>query len=170
MSLSLFLILLLPLFLVPAFLLPQNKLRFFTLASSTGVLLILVLTLTDVFFPDTHLMYSFGAFFYPMFAPFLNRPELNQEEIYHLSAFFAFAFLYGVCYLLTYIPLKIFYIGSNPYLKAPLNKVRRAVEIILYLGMSYALLFFFFVEVREILPFQDGFMKDFFQAVYPIEA
>lgn len=170
MSLSLFEILLFPLFLFPALFLPHNRLFFYSLCSFFATLVLVLLLAIDSFVPSIALFTRIGDAFEPMFSFLMNRNEWLESEINHLSCFYALAFLFGGIYFLSYLILKIFFIGSSPYIGTPIRKATRVLEILFFLLTTYVPLFFFLIEIREALPLKDGFFAPLFSMIYPIEA
>lgn len=171
MTLSLFLLLLLPVFVVPAIFLSLNRLRSYFLPSIFAFALVFSLYLFQVFFPSLEVEEKIGKAFLGMWQ-FLFRPfiELSQGEIYHLSFDFTLLFLYLLTYTIFFFVTKIYFIGDNPSIHKQVRHVRHTYVGIFFVVFTYGALFFFLISIREILPFEDGFLSFFFPAIYPIEA
>ncbi len=170
MTLSLVLIFLIPLFVIPVVLLPQNKLKFYTICAAAGTTLAFVLNLLDIVIPQGEISYNIGKFFYPMFAFLVNRNNLSWEEMYHLSFFFTLLFFYGIVYLDTYLVQKKNHIGKNPDIRKPSSIINNILDIVVFMICTYGILFLFLVEIREILPLGDGIFGWLFNLIYPLEA
>ena len=111
-----------------------------------------------------------GEAFLPMWHwLYEGHSELNNKEIIHLSCSFTYLFFYFICYILFYIPLKFVFIGSNPNIHKPIKTVTRIIYIIFFMLSTYGVAFVFLAQIRQILPFPDGFLSFFFNLLYQIE-
>lgn len=170
MTLTLLLLILLPLFVIPGFLLSRNRLRFFLLCSLPTFILILTLNFIDLSFPAQQINERIGRAFMPMWYWLIKGyTELNQAELIHLSASFSYLLLYFIFYIVFYIPAKIFYIGSNPNIHHFIRTISRTFDALLFILSTYGIVFLFLIEIREILPFDDGFLSSVFDWIYKIE-
>ena len=170
MTLSLLLILLFPLFLVPAIFLPHNRLFSYLIPAFVSTLVLLSLLMIELFAPGLSFFDRIGSFFEPMFSFLMNKRELMEEEILHLSCFYALGLIYGITYLIAFLLMKRFYIGSSPYVSSPIKKTGKVFEVILLNICTYLILFFFLIEIRRAIPLREGFLAPFFSWIYPIEA
>lgn len=170
MSLSLILILLLPLFVIPAFFLPQNRLRFYTICSLIATGIVVTINLLNLFLSSLNIEGNMGKFFYPMFSFLLNRNTLANASIYHLSFWLTNLLIYFLSYLLTYLIIKFHFIGKNPDIHKVVTKFTKAINILLFLVSTYVVLGVFLIEIREILPVQEGNLSWLFALIYPLEA
>lgn len=170
MTLSVLLLILLPLFLLPAFLLSKNRLQFYLLCSFPSALGIILLLIIDFSFPSYQINQKIGTAFLPLWNwLFQGYKELNSAEIIHLSCCFSYLLLYFILYLICYLFVKKFYIGSNPNIHGYINLLTRFFSIILFFLTTYGICFLFLIEIREILPFPDGFLSFLFNWFYQIE-
>jgi hypothetical protein len=171
MTLSWVLLFLIPLFLIPAFLLPQNRIRFFSFCALIPFLTLFLLFIANFLWEEIGLEQQIGKTFFPLFSGFLSGFEtLSLQERYHLSAYLFYEFLYLLLYLIVYVFLKIYYIGSNPNIHKPTKAIRHALDILIFLVVTYGVLGVFLIEIREIIPLPDGLFKGFFSWFYPIGA
>ena len=170
MSLSILLLILIPVFLIPAVLLSKNRLQFYLLCAFPSAILILLLFFIDLSLPFLSLNEKIGEAFLPMWHwLYEGYSELNNKEIIHLSCSFTYLFFYLICYILFYIPLKFVFIGSNPNIHKPIKTVTRIIYIIFFMLSTYGVAFVFLAQIRQILPFPDGFLSFFFNLLYQIE-
>ncbi len=170
MTLSLLLIILIPLFLIPVFMLPSNKLTLYTFCATIGTGPALVLSLLDIFIPAIKLGEVIGSFFLPMWSFLSAKPTLNTQEIYHLSFFLTMGFMYLILYLISFFVINSFYIGVNPDIRKVSTIFQQIFSVVLFFTFTYGTLFIFLVETREILPLRDGFLGWLFQLIYQIKA
>lgn len=171
MTLTLFLLLLLSVFLIPAILLPQNRIRFFSISSSSATLVLLALIFIGNFFGMERWEDAIGSFFYPMWSPLLKHvDEITLKEANHLSTWFTYLFFYFVVYLLIYFIMKQVFIGSNPNIHRPTKWFLRFLEVFLFLLTTYVPLSMFFISIRGIIPLRDGTLGQIFNLIYRLEA
>lgn len=170
MSLSLLLLILIPLFLIPAIFLPQNRLKYYSACSLVAFGVIFFICLFDVLISQIDIEDDIGKAFYGMFKPLIERSQLSQKEIDHLSFWLTLLFFYGLLYLLSYLGMKFFFIGSNPSIKKPSRRIAKVTLSLLFFLSTYMALAIFLVEAREILPFRDGFLSFLFTWIHPIQA
>lgn len=170
MNLSILLLLLIPLFLIPSILLPLNRLRVFLIASTCAFLLVSLLYLFNHWIKEDFIEQAIGEKF-RWFSGFLyeNRAELSQVEKKHLSFSFFLLAMYLLVYFIIFIPVKLIYVGNNPSFHKQLKTVQKVIVSILFFLTTFGIAFFFLVNIRMILPFEDGFLKDFFDFLYRIE-
>ncbi len=170
MTLSALLSVLLALFLIPCFLLPKNRLQFYLLCSLPAFLVPLLLFFLDLSFPSYLINERIGEAFLGMWHwLYRGYEELNTKEVIHLSTSFTYLFFYFVSFLLCYIPARFLYIGSNPDIHRPIKTITRIITIVFFLITTYGFLAVFLINIREILPFQDGSLSFFFDWFYQIE-
>ena len=169
MTLSALLLIILPLFLIPALLLPSNRIRLFSYCGLLGFTVVLVFLLLSLRMPL--LINNIGQVFYPMWSPILGGyTTLLASEQYHLSFFLTMFFFYIVSYLICYIFMKVFYKGSNPNINKPIKAIFNILLVVIFVCVTYGSLSYFLIQIREILPFRDGFLSGFFDLIYPLEA
>ncbi len=170
MTLSILLLLVIPLFLIPALFLSKNRLELYLFCAFPAIVLVLLLSLIDISFPKYEINEKIGTAFLPMWRwIFDGFKELNESERVHLSVSFTYLFFYFVCYFLFYIPMKFFYIGSNPNIHKPIKTVTRIFSVLLFFLSTYGMAFAFLASIRQILPFPDGFLSFLFNLIYRIE-
>jgi hypothetical protein len=170
MTISLCLLLLFPLFLIPALLLPSNRMRVYTIAAATGFGLIALEIFLSVV-SGGQLEQILGKVFMPLYGVFLNAiPTLSVLEKQHLSFFFLAFASYFVAYFAAYLIQKQVAIGTNPNIQKPATKISHVLSIIAFLVFTYGGLCLYIIETRELLPLRDGLLAPFFQVIYPIEA
>lgn len=169
MTTSIFILLLLPLFLIPTILLSKNKVRFYTFCSTIAVLPLLITLLLNVFFKSINICDYIGNTFLGMFSFLVNRSYLTNSEILHLSYYLTCLFFYGVFYFISFLILKMNYIGVNPNTDNISSKFINVFIRILFFITTYLVLVLFIIEIREIIPFDDGFLSFFFDWIYHIE-
>lgn len=169
MSLSLLIILIFLVLLIPTILLPLNKLKTYILSFTPGFIICFFLFFLFLNFPDIE--YSLGNSVYHIFSFILNSyKELNIIERAHYSAYLFLIIMYFVCYLITYILIKLVYIGKNPSIHKATNilvKISLSSIFIIYTSFFTTIIL---IEIRGIIPLQDGFLKPIFSSIYSIEA
>ncbi len=169
MTLSLLLIFIFVCSLFPSIFLPSNKIKTYILSAIAGFIIIFFLYFLCLNFPS--LEYSLGKFSHPMFAFLLDGYiELSLVERYHISACLFMLFIFFLSYIISYTFVKIFYIGSNPNIHKATNVISRTLLSVLFLSLSAFLLSVFLIEIRLIIPLQDGLFSKMFQFIYKIEA
>lgn len=169
MTLSALLLIILPLFLIPALLLPSNRIRVFSYCGLQGFIVVLVFLLLSLEMPL--LINDIGYTFYPMWSPILGGyTTLLSKEKYHLSFYLTMLFFYIISYLICYIFMKIFYKGSNPNINKPIKAIFNILLVVIFICVTYGSLAYLLIEIREILPFREGFLSGFFDFIYPLEA
>lgn len=171
MTISFLILIFTPIFLLPAFLLSHNRLRtyLFSIISATTVLIFIFLL--DTFIPKIDLNYNIGKTFYPLWKFLLaNNKELTDLERYHVSTSFTYLLIYFLTYILTFIPIKLIFIGTNPNIHKPIKTIQRISDIVLFIIGTYFVFALFIVEIRIILPFNDGFLSSIFSLIYKVEA
>lgn len=170
MTLSIVLLIILPLFLIPSILLSLNRLRSLLFSLLPGTALLFLIILFDAMIPSLMLNERIGGFFSNVFLfIFKGYNELDSKEIIHLSATFGYFLIYLICFAICVIPVKIFYVGINPSIHKRIRLVQRLFDIILFLATTYGVLAIFLIEIREIIPLQDGFLSFLFNAIYRLE-
>lgn len=163
------LLILIPLFFIPAFVLPKNKIKFYsTCFSIAGISLILFFLLSFLFGWDME--NRIGSVFLGWLPSLFERSDLNEEEIKHLYFCFFCLAMFFVIYLIPYILFKIFFIGKNPDINKPSRKMESIIDIVFFLISTYGMLFLFLVEIREIIPLREGFLSFLFDWIYHIGA
>lgn len=163
------LLILIPLFFIPAFVLPKNKIKFYSICFSiAGCSLFFFLLLSFLFRWDME--NRIGSFLIGWLPFLFERSDLKDAEIIHLYFCFFCLAMFFVIYLIPYILFKIFFIGKNPDINKPSRKLESIIEIIFFLFSTYGLLFLFLVEIREIIPLREGFLTFLFDWIYHIGA
>lgn len=170
MSLSILLILFIPIFLIPCIFLPKNKLIIFSLSSGIPGTFFVLLFIFDLVFPSLNIKNSIGETFLGMFSFLTNRPILNHEQQIHLTFNFVCLFFYFILYLLIYMTSKFWFIGINPSVHKTLSIAKKVLLSLLFFSFSYVVFFIFMVEIREIIPLSDGFLSFFFNIIYNVGA
>lgn len=170
MSLTVLLILLIPIFLIPAFMLPKNKTRFYGLGFALSVMVVFAINLINIFLPAFEISDNIGHFFLPMFAFIVNREYLTTAEINHLSFWFFCLLLFTFIYIIYYLIAKKHHIGTNPDVHKIITKLNSVFYVIIFFALTYGVVFIFLIEIREIIPLQDGFLGFIFDWFYKIEA
>lgn len=170
MSLSILLIVLFIIFLIPALFLPQNRIRFYLIASLGSSAFLLALFLLSLAFSTEEFEKGLGGTFSFLF-PFLSgNPELTSMEVHHLSSWFMFLSFYLLFYLILFLSAKFNYVGSNPSIRKPTKSIYRILEALVFLASAFFPLALFFVNIRGILPLQDGFLSPLFDVFYHLGA
>lgn len=170
MTLSWLIIFLIPLFLIPAVFLPQNRLKYYSICSLVAFGIVFFICLFNITISQVSIEKDIGKAFYGMFSPIVSRDYLTMEEIYHLSFWLTLIFFYGIIYFLCYMILKFFFIGNNPSIKKPSKRVAQVALSILFFASTYLTFAVFLIEIREIIPFRDGFLSFLFTWIHPIQA
>jgi hypothetical protein len=170
MTLSIFLIILLIIFLVPALLLPQNRIRFFLIASLTSTALLIFVFIFSLGFTTTEFEAGISSLFSFLFPSIVNNPELNQMEVNHLITWFMALVFYILIYLILFGISKSIFVGTNPNIKETTKRIHRILEALAFLVSTFVPLAIFFINIRGILPFQDGFLATIFNALYSVRA
>lgn len=171
MTLSLLLIILIPLFIFPSILLPLNRLRIFLIGTISSFLIVGFIYLLNIWIGNNFLEQNIGKYFIFLSGYFyLSIIELSSSEIYHLSFNFFLIFLYFLIYILVFIPVKILYIGKNPSFHKQINHVSKIIYSLIFFITTYSICFFFLINIREIIPLNDGLFQNIFDFIYKIEA
>ena len=171
MSLSLIFFLLIPLFLIPAILITTNRIRIYFYCSAISTVLIGILVIVTSFLPDILSETTLAQPFIKVFSfLFINSPNISPLEQSHIICQFLFLIGYLLIYLICYIFYKIFYIGTNPAIRKPTKVITKIAFGIGFFICTYIPLNFFLINTRLIFPFPDGFLTDFFNIIYLIEA
>lgn len=171
MTLSLALLLASSVFILPAVFLSLNRLRFYLYCAMSAFFVVFVFLFFDFYFPSLQVEETIGRTFSFLSSFILNTHiELSIAERYHISFYFFLLVLYFLVYLITYIILKVFYIGANPSVHKNIKQFRHLFDGILFLIFTYGMLALFFIEIRQISPFKDGLFAFFFNWIHPLEA
>ncbi len=143
----------------------------YTLCSLPPFFLMMIIYFANLFVGDNSVEISIGKAFYPVFSfLFKTHRELRLEEIYHLVAYVFYLFLYLSVYLIGYIIMKTFYIGTNPNVHRTIKAVSRVLFTIGFLALTFGPLSLFIIQTREIMPLGDGFLATLFNVIHRIEA
>ena len=169
MSLSILLFAIIPLFAIPAILLPDNKIRIFSYSILIGFSLV---------FASVLLVFIQGSFdiivgrgLYPAFGWFLkNNLELSINERYKIAFSFAQILIFFLVSTLSYVTLNSFYIGKNPSIIKNNNKFFNVLFRILMFFISYIAVSYFLISIRNLLCLEDGFLSSLFNLIYYIGA
>ncbi|MCI1735465.1 MAG: hypothetical protein LKM30_07010 [Bacilli bacterium] len=171
MTLTLFLFLLIPIFVLPAIFLPLNRVRMFLYGTVSAFVVVGIFYLLNLWLTPLSVSTQLGRAFRPLSAFLVDgHSELSLTEKYHLSFTFFLMLLYFLVYLIVYLLCKLFFIGSNPSFHKPVKAIRKVIDSSLFLVSTYLALALFFINIREILPFGDGFLSWLFALIYPLEA
>ncbi len=171
MSLSLLVLILIPLFLVPAILFTTNRIRIYFYCSLFAVLFTGIIFIIISFLPEILSEEIFAQPFMNIFAPLMNHyPGLSVEEESHIITQFLYLIIYLLVYFISYLFFKIFYIGTNPAIHKPIKIITKIAYGASFFILTYIPLVIFFVNIRIILPFEDGFLSNLFDLIYLIEA
>lgn len=171
MTLSILFFLLIPLFLIPSILLPLNRLRMFLVASFSAFIIVSLLYLFNHWIKGDFIEQAIGEKF-RWLSGFLyeKKTELLEVERNHLSFSFFLLSMYLLVYFIVFIPVKLIYVGNNPSFHKQLKTAQKIFVSTLFFLTTFGAAFFFLVNIRMILPFEDGFFHDFFDFLYHIEA
>lgn len=171
MSLSLLLIFIVPLFILPSILLPLNRLRMFLIGTISSFVVIAFIYMLNIWIGNNFLEQNIGkAFLFLSSFFYLSKVELSSVEIYHLSFSFFLIALYFLLYIIVFIPTKLLYIGKNPSFHKQINFFSKIVYSVLFFISTFSICFFFLINIREILPLNDGLFQNVFNFFYKIEA
>lgn len=113
---------------------------------------------------------AIGSAFAPVFPFFVNNLELSSYEINHVITFFVILIAYFVIYMITYLIVRKFFVGSNPNIHRPTKVIRKILDIGVFMLTIYGPLFIFLVNIRGVLILPDGIFGAFFQLFYHIGA
>ena len=167
MSISIILLIAAVVFILPAILIPENRLRFYTHNSLFAAIICVVLMLIDIIFKNINFNQSLGKVFYPLYSWFLNlNIEMPITERYHISAYLTYLIIYGILYLFMYIMGKVFFLGTNPNIHKSTKTIRHIINIVIFVVTTYGFFAFVSINIRELLPFKDGFLAGFFNLIY----
>lgn len=161
---------LIPLFILPGILLPLNRLRVFSIGTVSAFIPVSFIYLLNHWMGQNFIEQGIGNAFYPVFRFLFQNPEISSAEKSHLSFTFFLLFLYLFLYLILLIFTKHYYVGSNPSFHKNLGKIYKIPLSIVFFLTSYTIVFLFLINIRLILPIQDGLFQDFFSWIYPLEA
>lgn len=169
MSLSWILIIILPLFSIPLIILPNNKVRIFSISLFIGISIVVILNILNAL--NNSVSQTTGKIMYPLYSWMVKgNIELNQKEKYHVSFIFTQALFFSIITISSYIVFNLFYIGKNPSIKKNGGKFFNIfLRIITYLGL-YLTFSFFLISIRNLTSLEDGFLKDLFNLIYYIGA
>lgn len=171
MTLSLVLIILIPLFILPAILLPLNRLRVFLIGTTSAFLVVAFIYLLNSWTGKSFIEQTIGKYFLFLSSFFyVSKIELSMIEIYHISFSFFLLALYLIIYFVVLLFTTIFYVGNNPSFHKQLKFVQKFFVSILFFVTTFSIVFFFFVNIRLILPIRDGLFENIFSLFYKIEA
>jgi len=171
MTLSLGIIIILPLFIIPVVLLPINRIRFFLGGTLIAFFLTAIIYLTDAFFPTAGLGDMIGSWAYPIFRFLIEgHIELNTPERYHISFCLFLFILYLTIYLIYFLFGKIFFVGNNPSFNRKTTKLRKAFDGFIFILTTYIGLIIILINIRMILPFSYGVLNPLFNWIYTIGA
>ena len=168
MTLSLVLVLLLPVCLIPAVLLPDHRLRMFLYGLIGPAVLYLVFAGILFYYPGIASKVGLAI---PFYRGLLSaHPELTSFEEGELSyALFSFLLTLVLAALLTLL-LSLRYIGKNPDIHKPTRTVFHVLRSLFFFAITYGILFHFFACVRYLLPVPEGFLSPLFQKILPLGA
>ena len=170
MTLTLALLVLLGLFLLSAILLPLNRVRVFSISSFSAFVPVGFIYLLNGWMEKNFIEQEIGKVFFPVFSFLFPTDELTLVEKRHLSFSFFLLFLYLILYIIVLLFTKRYYVGNNPSFHKRRNLLTKFLVSSVYFWSAFIVVFLFLVNIREILPFPDGWFQDFFSVIYPIEA
>lgn len=171
MTLTLALLVLSSLFFLPACFLSLNRLRTYLIASGSAFFVVFVFLFLNRYFPSLPVEETLGRTFYFLSGFLLDGYiELSLLERYHIAFYFFLLLLYFIIYLIVYIILKIHFVGSNPSVHKNIKRLRQVLAGIFFVVFTYGMMALFFIEIRQILPFNDGILAFFFNWIHPLEA
>ena len=169
MSLSIILLIIAPIFGIPLFLLPDNKIRIFSFSFITGFSLVVALIVLDIIYNQFAIRIAKGI--YPAVGWFFNNnKELSINEKYRIIFSFVqiLAFLLGT--IISYVTFNTIYIGKNPSISKKNNQVLNAFWRVIMFFISYLPVCYFLICIRGVSSLSDGFMKPLFNLIYYIGA
>ncbi|MCH3966862.1 MAG: hypothetical protein LKE52_04525 [Bacilli bacterium] len=169
MTLSWMLLLIAPLLLLPAILLPENRIRTFLFSLIVPFLVALSFALVGRFYPP--FVETLGSFAKPLSQWALRgHPELSSYELDFLSYTLFSALITIVLFFLFLLPAAFFFVGKNPEIHKPTRTIRHILKSILFFVLTYGLVSYFLIAIRLILPIPDGFLSFLFEWIHPIGA
>ena len=165
MSLSIVTFLLLPLFLIPAAIVPSNRMKVYFVSSLLSALPAGILLAICLLLPDSGLVQTLSSLMEPSLS-FLLLPGMSLAERQRICILFFLLSLYFLVYAVSYILQKIFFLGSNVTIQSRPTKVIRHVFFL----CTYLFLVVFLAGIRQLLPLPDGFLSPLFDFLFPLEA
>ena len=169
MSLSIVLIIIAPIFAIPLFLLPDNKVRIFSFSLLIGFGIVLTLNIINSIHDSFGL--SIGKGIYPAFNWFLkNNIELSNNERYHMSFIFIQIILFFLGSTISYVSFNTIYIGKNPSVPKKNNNTLNTIFKLIMYFISYLTVSYFLICIRSLTCMEDGFMSNIFNQVYYVGA
>lgn len=169
MSLSTVIFVLLPLFLIPAIVLPSNRMKVYFISSFFAAIPVMVLVLVCLLYSENRILLSFGSIFSPIFQAFFIDGMTSLEKA-QVSLFFVSLVLYFILYIISYAIQKVFVLGSNVTIKIGPNPIGHFFYAVFFVLFTFGALAMFLIGIRQILPLPDGFLSGFFQWLFPLEA
>ncbi len=170
MTVSLLLILFLPLFRIPSYLLPRNRLKVYLYSALVACFVISLIGLADRI-GGSSIEDKLGRFFSPMFS-FLIDPidGITVKEAHHVYCYLANSLLYVLSFLLALPIFSFFLIGDNPSIYHHVRWLSRFFLSFFFVLSTYGIFFLVIVNLRGILPFPSGFLEPVFARFYPLGA
>lgn len=171
MSLSIIILCLLPIFLIPAFVITNNRIRIYFSCSSGATIVVLIIAFVAWLLPE-HMSDNILASPFAGISNYIHMslPYLSSQEVSHIIVQFEYLIIYLVVYLLVYLFFKIFFIGSNPAIRKPIKVIGKIAYGLGFFICTFLPLSLFLINIRLLLPFQDGFLNDFFNLIYYVGA
>ena len=171
MSLSIVLLLISPLFAIPLFLLPNNKVRIFSFSLLIGFGIVLTLNIFNSV--NNNFGQSIGKALYPLYSWLIDgNIELSSIEKYHISFVFTQGLLFFIFSIAFYIVFNVFYIGKNPSIQknsSTLTLTNVFFRVVIYL-ISYTTVSFFLISIRNLTCMEEGFFSSLFNVIYYVGA
>jgi hypothetical protein len=168
MTLSLALLILIPLFLIPTFLLPRNKLWLYSFCAGVPFILFIAVSIFDKFTPSFSIMEKIGKGFLGMFSFLTERETISMESRLRITFFLACIFLYLVIYLILYISSRFWFIGKNPSIHKRYTTPEKILLAMFFFISTYGFFAIILIGIRQIIPLSDGFLKWMFDIICPL--
>ena len=170
MSLSIETYLLLPHFLIPAAIVPSNRMKVYFVSSLLSALPAGILLAICLLLPDSGLVQTLSSLMEPSLS-FLLLPGMSLAERQRICILFFLLSLYFLVYAVSYILQKIFFLGSNVTIQSrPTKVIRHVVFATFFFLCTYLFLVVFLAGIRQLLPLPDGFLSPLFDFLFPLEA
>lgn len=169
LNLSMLIIMIVIINIFPAILLSSNKIKIYIYSCIPGFILVFFAFFICLNFPDVK--YTLGKATYPLFHWLLDNYEgFTFNELYHISANLFLAFIYVIFYIITFIIIKLCFVGVNPNASRPATVFNKVILSTSFMVFTAVVISIILIEIRMILPINDGFLSSIFQLIYKIEA
>ena len=168
MTLSFLLILLIPIIVVPALVLPHNKINFGIFSLLYALSIPIAFSFINIVYPNFEV--DLGLSTYPMFSWIISGyKELNIKERAHISFILFLFMIFFFIFIITFTIQNTFLLGQNPSIHTTRKKFYRIFQSTVFFSLAYFSLAYFLISIREILSIQDGFLSSLFSLIYKIE-